>query len=112
MRCGALARHARNFKISIHDQADENKTCARRLHSLIKWFSHLEEPDPWQQSLDLVHHSVEGPTYLWLAGNEGTDKDMETTIMGSIGITIRIHSFFPSQLKTLNPKTLNPKPKP
>ncbi|CAE7233216.1 unnamed protein product, partial [Symbiodinium microadriaticum] len=34
-----------NFKISIHDQADEKKTCAKRLHSLLKWWNHLEEPD-------------------------------------------------------------------
>jgi len=33
-----------NFKISIHDQS-ERKTCARRLHSLLKWLSHLEEPE-------------------------------------------------------------------
>ena len=30
-------------------------------------------------------------TYLWLAGNEGMEKRMETTIMGSTGTTIRIH---------------------
>ncbi|CAE6923882.1 cac [Symbiodinium natans] len=36
-----------NFKISIHDrdQATERKSCARRLHSLLKWWSHLEEPE-------------------------------------------------------------------
>ena len=34
--------------------------------------------------------------YLWLAGNEGIEKQMETTIMGYIGTTIRIHSFIPS----------------
>ena len=50
-------------------------------------------------------------TYLWLVGNEGMDKKMETTIMGfivtTIGpktlnpkpISIRIHSFIPSQPK-------------
>ena len=32
-------------------------------------------------------------TFLWLAGNEGMEKKMETTIMGYIGTTIRIHSF-------------------
>ncbi|CAE7816328.1 Scn5a [Symbiodinium sp. CCMP2456] len=32
-----------NFKISIHDQADEPKSCARRLHSLLKWWNHLED---------------------------------------------------------------------
>ena len=26
--------------------------------------------------------------YLWLAGNEGMEKKMETTIMGYIGTTI------------------------
>ena len=34
-------------------------------------------------------------TGLWLAGNQGLDKKMETTIMGYIGISIRIHSFIP-----------------
>ena len=34
--------------------------------------------------------------YLWLAGNEVMEKKMETTIMGYIGTTIRIHSFIPS----------------
>ena len=33
---------------------------------------------------------------LWLAGNEVMEKDMETTIVGYIGATIRIHSFIPS----------------
>ena len=36
---------------------------------------------------------------LWLAGDEGMEKRTETTIMGYIGITIRIHSFIPSQPK-------------
>ena len=35
-------------------------------------------------------------TYLRLAGNEGMDKKMETTITGCIGTTLRIHSFIPS----------------
>ena len=37
-------------------------------------------------------------TGLWVAGNEGMDKKMETTIMGYryIGTTTRIHSFFVS----------------
>ena len=34
--------------------------------------------------------------YLWLAGGEGIGKNMETTIMGYIGTTIRIQSFIPS----------------
>ena len=33
---------------------------------------------------------------LWLAGNEGMEKNMETIIMGYIGTYIRIHSFIPS----------------
>ena len=35
-------------------------------------------------------------TGLWLVGNEGMEKNMESTIMGSIGTTIRIHSFISS----------------
>ena len=35
-------------------------------------------------------------TGLWLAGNEGMGKKMETPTMGYIGTTIRIHSFIPS----------------
>ena len=34
----------------------------------------------------------------------GMDKKMTTTILGSVGITIRIHSFIPSQ--TLNPGSI------
>ena len=37
-------------------------------------------------------------SYLWLAGNEGMDKTMETTIKDYIGTTIRIHPFFHSEL--------------
>ena len=37
--------------------------------------------------------AVSGP---WLAGNEGMKKNMETTIMGYVGTTIRIHSFIHS----------------
>ena len=33
---------------------------------------------------------------LRLAGNEGMEKKMETTIMGYVGITMRVHSFIPS----------------
>ena len=33
---------------------------------------------------------------LWLAWNEGMDKKMDITIMGYIGITVRIHFFIPS----------------
>ena len=32
---------------------------------------------------------------LWLAGNEGMEKKMETTIMRCLVTTIRIHSFIP-----------------
>ena len=33
-----------------------------------------------------------GITYLWLAGNEGMEKKMETTVLDYIANTIRIHS--------------------
>ena len=36
-----------------------------------------------------------GKSYLWLAGTEGMEKNMETTIMSYIGTAIRIHSFVP-----------------
>ena len=35
-------------------------------------------------------------SHLELAGNEGMEKRMQTTIVGHIGTTIRIHSFIPS----------------
>ena len=36
-------------------------------------------------------------TYLCFAGNEGLEKNIETsTIMGYIGTTVRIHSLIPS----------------
>ena len=35
-------------------------------------------------------------TGFWIARNEGIEKKMETTIVGSIGTTIRIHSSIPS----------------
>ena len=35
-------------------------------------------------------------TYLWSAGNEGIQKKMRSAIAGSIGSTIRNHSFVPS----------------
>ena len=31
-----------------------------------------------------------------VSGLEGVEKKMETTVMGYVGTTIRIHSFFPS----------------
>ena len=34
--------------------------------------------------------------YLWLAGNEGLETKMETTIMGYIGTSIRIHCSIPN----------------
>ena len=37
-----------------------------------------------------------GFTGLWLAGNEGMETKMETTIMSYIRTTRRIHSFIPS----------------
>ena len=40
---------------------------------------------------------IHGPySYIWLAGNEGMEKKVETFITGYIGTTIRIHSFIPS----------------
>ena len=38
-------------------------------------------------------------TYLWLAGNEGIERENKTTTMGYIGIPRRIQSFIPSQPK-------------
>ena len=35
-------------------------------------------------------------TGLWSAGNEGTERKMETNIMGFIGTLVRIHSLIPS----------------
>ena len=37
--------------------------------------------------------------WLLVSWNEGMEKNMETTIMGYIGTTIRIHSFIPSKPK-------------
>ena len=37
------------------------------------------------------------PTYLWLAGNEGMEKIMETTAMGYLGTTILHFSLGSSQ---------------
>ena len=34
--------------------------------------------------------------YVWLAGNDGMEKKMETSIMDYLGITMRIHSIIPS----------------
>ena len=39
---------------------------------------------------------IELLTGLWLAGNEGMEKKTETTILGYIGSSVRIHSFIPS----------------
>ena len=52
----------------------------------------------------LLYLSCNSPCYpceptlsgLWLAGNEGMEKNMESTIMGYTRITKRIHSFIPS----------------
>ena len=61
--------------------------------------------------------------YLWLAGNEGTDKKMKTTIILYAGTTIWVNSFIASKPKislgfraltsglrnwALNSKPLNP----
>ena len=45
----------------------------------------------WQQlavSQDLEGHGV----YLWLAGSEGMEKNVEAIVMGFIGTTIRIQA--------------------
>ena len=48
-------------------------------------------------------------THLWLAGHEGMDKKMETTIMGDIETVVRIHSFIPSEPKVSEtPKMFRP----
>ena len=38
-------------------------------------------------------------SYLWLAGNGGMEKNIETIAMGYRGTTTRIHSFTPSYPK-------------
>ena len=50
----------------------------------------------WMQ--EILHRPLSG---LWLAGNEGMEKNMEIAVMGYIGTTIRIHSFIPSWWMTL-----------
>ena len=47
-------------------------------------------------SATIIPHPAAATTHLWLAGNEGMETNMETTIMGYIGNTIRIHSFTPT----------------
>ena len=49
-------------------------------------------------SLNNKEKAMLSSTYLWLAGNEGMEKKLVTTIVGYIGTTRRIHSFIPSQL--------------
>ena len=44
--------------------------------------------------LSLVGFMQDSFNGLCLAGHEGMEKKMETTIMGYIGTTIRIHSIF------------------
>ena len=38
----------------------------------------------------------ENGSFYRVWGLEGTEKKMETTVMGYIGATVRIHSFIPS----------------
>ena len=39
----------RNFKISIYeDPENPTLTPQRAFHALLKWWSHLDEPVPWQ----------------------------------------------------------------
>ena len=40
--------------------------------------------------------SIWGNYFPLVAGNEGMEKKMETTIMGHLGTSRRIHSFLPS----------------
>ena len=47
----------------------------------------------WRDQLAAVKPPQIG---LWLAGNEGLEKNMEITIVGYIWTTIRIHSFISS----------------
>ena len=39
-------------------------------------------------------------TYLWLAGHEGMEQDMETIITGYRRTAIRMHSFIPDSWLT------------
>ena len=43
--------------------------------------------------------SLCGYSGLWSAGNDGMEKEMETTFLGYTGTTIRIHSFIPRKPK-------------
>ena len=56
-------------------------------------------PTYWVPVLKTLLSVTQGPTIwvpVWLAGNEGKEKKMETAVMGYIGTTMRIHSFIPS----------------
>ena len=62
-----------------------------------------------QQQLTFPQRSKVPPvTGLWLAGNEGMKKKMETTMMGYLETTVRIHSFLPTLTKGKVNHTLNP----
>ena len=51
-----------------------------------------KEPGTEQQKTKTVPNS----NYVWLAGNEGMEKNMEIGIMCYFGTTIRSHSFIAS----------------
>ena len=38
--------------------------------------------------IQIMYQSLQNSTYLWLAANEGMEKNMETTKKGFIGTTI------------------------
>ena len=42
------------------------------------------------------NHYLGFRAYLWLAGSEEMEKNMETTIIGFVGTTIRLPSSVPS----------------
>ena len=58
----------------------------------------LEWRIKWKRTLNIKRKLMvyRGITYLWLAGNEGMEKTMDTTTMGYIGTTIGIHFLMPS----------------
>ena len=70
-------------------------------------------PKPSSQPSYILWIEGVGFTGLWLAGNEGMEKNMETIVVGYTGTAKGIHSFIPSQPKgkfRVSPETLNPKP--
>ena len=65
------------------------RQCRARLARPTRCRKDLKYPEPLSFSIGC----------LWLAGNKGMEKEMETIIMGSIRPTIRIHSFIPNSPK-------------